>query len=69
VSKSGAVANALVFLITVGLGWEVFKYLGVFVFSCPLQEVTTKVKARKIFRRNSCRVIALFFECMLTEQG
>ena len=50
-SKSGAIATALKFLTTVGLGLEVIGSLSVFVFSCPLQEaeIVKKLKSNILF--------------------
>ena len=50
-SRSGAIAIALKFLTTVGLGLEVIGSLSVFVFSCPLQEVEIikKLKSNILF--------------------
>lgn len=49
-SKSGAMATALKFLIIVGHDLDVFGSLVVFVFSCPLQEakIVKQIK-KKIF--------------------
>jgi hypothetical protein len=51
VSKSGGIATALKFLMTVGLGLEVVKYLNGFVCSCPLPEVKIikKLKSNILF--------------------
>jgi hypothetical protein len=51
VSKSGAIATALKFFITAGLCLEVVKYLGVFVFSCPLPEIkiVKKLNSNSLF--------------------
>ena len=56
-SKSGAEATALKFLITVGFGLEVFGALSVFVFSCPWQEVKIIKKLKNNILLNAIIII------------
>ena len=64
-SKSGAIATALKFLITVGLGLEAIGSLDVFVFSCPLQEVKIVKKLNSNILFNAIIIIFYCFKILV----